>query len=258
MEKNCNCNQTNPCGCNQPVLNCGCPTKQDLLCTYYGGEKLTTLNIENLENGESVIKKIDEYLSELEINNTEPTYIESIGGKIDIYKGLSDAVIHEIKSIRGEKGVIVEDGIPSTDCDTADFINVKIDTEWLTEFLNEWITTVDLCSLIGDCLPEPSDNRPSNETFTLNTEYLTEIPFTLNMIIPFMSDPDDDIVQLRINTNSPDDLIGYRLNGFQYVGEWINLTDIGNLVFFPNDVPGGYSKSNKWQVKDSMGNISLL
>ena len=257
MEKNCNCNETNSHGCNKPVLNCGCTTKQDLLCTYYGGEKLTTLNIENLENGESIIKKIDEYLSELEINNVEPTYIESIGEKIDIYKGLSDNIIHEIKSIRGEKGVIVEDAIPSSDCESADFINVKIDTVWLTNFLNEWIQTVDLCELITDCLPTSTGSRPINEDVDLYTDYLTPIPFTLNMIIPFMSDPDGDIVQARINTNTPNDLIGYRLNGFQYVGEWINISDISQLVFHPSDVPNGYNKSNKWEVKDSMGNISV-
>lgn len=469
---NCNCNTITPCG-SETVINCGCKVKQDLLCTVYTGPKLLPLNIEPGTDGNTVIKTINDHIQNLsgDGNGAEPLLIESVGGKADIYQGVSTAYIHQIRSIQGEEGVIVEVKGPADSCDTGNFINVRIDKDWIkNHILNLLVNEFDLCDLISGCgtVPIPNDapttadlvfnipNRstkiftgtdftfndpdgdafsavrvtgnvvdyklndlpytaddvvtvgdiqlgkfkfvgqdtdlayqnvaqfkvrdsqgswssaslitmnvaakvivqlqnvslsflrgatdtktatvsytngngqtltagqvlyttgtvgqpgyirvyvqantvltsvgtfnvvvvsypyetiagnpasitynidggngiinltymsaPENDDVNLDTEFLQPIPFTTAMLTAAISDLDNDAQQIRINPSTPDNLNGYFYNGIAYGGQWIDIADIGNITFIPDNIPAGYTKSNVWEVKDSQGNISI-
>ena len=164
---NCGCGNQN-CGCNGQPNIIGCPTKVDLLCTNYTGNELQVLDIEQGSTGNEVVEQIDEYLANLPATSGSETFIESIGGKVDIYKGIEGS-FHQIKSIQGQLGVIVEDNQGSTDCDSSgQYVNVRIDQAWLTEFLNKWIKTYNLCPLIANCAETPLQAPIANNlTFNL-------------------------------------------------------------------------------------------
>lgn len=128
---NCNCDKHKPCGCKEPEV-CGCKTKVDLLCSFYSGQPLQPLNIEPGTDGNSVIKKINDYLKDLPDTDFEPTFIDNVGGKIEVYKGQNPGtLVHEFKTIQGSEGVIVEDAVGTGNCDNGEYINIKIDKNGL-------------------------------------------------------------------------------------------------------------------------------
>lgn len=121
------CNKCNehkpPCGCDEPKL-CGCVTKTDFKCLVYDGIPLDPLNILKGMNGEQIIQIINDYIKDyLTCLDDSPTVIKSVGDKIEIYKGLSDEYIHEIKSIIGEEGVNITD--------EDDYLKLTINKDWL-------------------------------------------------------------------------------------------------------------------------------
>ena len=156
------CNKCNepktPCGCNEPKI-CGCVTKTDFKCLIYDGITLDPLNIIKGMNGEQILQIINEYIKDyLTCLDDSPTVIKSVGDKLEIYKGLSDEYVHEIKSIIGEDGISIVDKI--------DYLEVSVDKNWLT---NNIILIF---------------NTPSFQTFFIN--YLQNI-FDSNIWTSFLS-----------------------------------------------------------------------
>lgn len=259
-KKPCGCKESKvPCGCEEPQV-CGCATKQDLLCSFYSGVALNPIGIEPGMDGNTIIRMLVKYFEdEIADIQIDPTVIKSIGGKIDIYKGLSDAFVHEIKSIQGQPngGVIVENvqATPNDCNDKGDYINVKIDVAWLTDFLNEWIKTVDLCALTAHCGGQP-----------IQTPTVTDIPFsianratktfTLSDFTSHYTDPQSDpLASVRLTGN----VTGYKLNGVAYVANTeitaANLT-AGQLTYTGNNIDTAYTYTTPYQAKDSQGNWS--
>ena len=122
----CNkCNNTKHCGCEETNI-CGCTTKLDLKCLYYDGITLDPLNIIKGMNGEQILQIINDYIKDyLTCLDETPTIINSVGNKIEVYKGLSDEYVHEIKSLFNGDGIIIED--------KGDYIEISINTEWFKE-----------------------------------------------------------------------------------------------------------------------------
>ena len=130
----CNkCNNTKHCGCEETNI-CGCPTKVDLKCLYYDGITLDPLNIIKGMNGEQVLQTINDYIKYyLTCLEETPTVIQSVGNKIEVYKGLSDEYVHEIKSLFNGDGIKIED--------KGDYVEISIDEEWFTEHIIEVFET---------------------------------------------------------------------------------------------------------------------
>ena len=130
----CNkCNNTKHCGCEETNI-CGCPTKVDLKCLYYDGITLDPLNIIKGMNGEQILQTIHDYIKYyLTCLEETPTVIQSVGNKIEVYKGLSDEYVHEIKSLFNGDGIIIED--------KGDYIEISINTEWFKEHIIEVFET---------------------------------------------------------------------------------------------------------------------
>ena len=119
----CNEIKKTPCGCSEPI-NCGCKSKVDLLCTYYSGQHLDPLNIDSGMDGNTVIKIINDYIKNVLLQlELDPTIIKNVGNGIEVYKGLSDAFIHEFKTLLGIEGVII------TEQDNT--VSIKVDPEWI-------------------------------------------------------------------------------------------------------------------------------
>lgn len=111
------------CGCNEPIL-CGCEEKIDLLCTFYSGENLDPLPIRKGDDGNKVIKKINDYLRDVIKSVLEDqTVITSVGEGHKIYKGLSSEVKHEIKSILKGEGIVITE--------QENTITISVDKQWL-------------------------------------------------------------------------------------------------------------------------------
>jgi hypothetical protein len=258
--KPCGCKDKKiPCGCHEPEV-CGCSNKYDFLCSFYSGIPLNPIGITPGLDGNTVVRMLVQYFEqEIADIQIDPTVLKSIGGKIDIYKGLSDGFVHEIKSIQGQpnEGVIVEN-IQATpnDCnDKGDYINVRIDRAWLTDFLNEWILTVNLCPLIANCGETP-----------IQTPVVTDIPFsignravktfTLTDFTSHYTDPQSDpLASIRLTGN----VVGYKLNGVAYVADTevtaANIT-AGQLTYTGDNVDTLYTYTTPYQAKDSQGNWS--
>lgn len=130
----CNkCNNTKHCGCEETNI-CGCPTKVDLKCLYYDGITLDPLNIIKGMNGEQILQTINDYIKYyLTCLEETPTIISSVGNKIEVYKGLSDEYVHEIKSLFNGDGIKIED--------KGDYVEISIDEEWFTEHIIEVFET---------------------------------------------------------------------------------------------------------------------
>ena len=130
----CNkCNNKKPCGCEENSL-CGCTTKLDFKCLYYDGITLDPLNIIKGMNGEQILQIINDYIKDyLTCLDENPTVIKSVGNKIEVYKGLSDEYVHEIKSLFNGDGIIIED--------KGDYIEISINTEWFKEHIIEVFET---------------------------------------------------------------------------------------------------------------------
>ena len=123
------CNKCNehkiPCGCNEPKI-CGCATKTDFKCLIYDGITLDPLNIIKGMNGEQILQIVNDYIKDyLTCLDESPTVIKSVGDKLEIYKGLSDEYVHEIKSIFGVDGINIVDKI--------DYLEISIDKNWLKD-----------------------------------------------------------------------------------------------------------------------------
>ena len=130
----CNkCNNTKHCGCEETNI-CGCTTKLDLKCLYYDGITLDPLNIIKGMNGEQILQIINDYIKDyLTCLDENPTVIKSVGDKIEVYKGLSDEYVHEIKSLFNGNGIKVEN--------KGDYIEISIDKEWFVENIIEVFKT---------------------------------------------------------------------------------------------------------------------
>jgi len=264
-KKPCGCKESKvSCGCKEPQV-CGCAMKYDLLCSFYSGVSLNPIGIEPGMDGNTIIRMLVNYfegeISEIQI---DPTVIKSIGDKIDIYKGLSDAFVHEIKSIQGQPngGVIVEN-IQNTpnDCnDKGDYINVRIDEDWLTSFLNEWITTVDLCALTANCGGQPIQN-PIVTTVPFSQANRGTYTFTLADFTSHYNDPQNNpLTTIKLIGN----IVGYKLNGVPYVlNTEITTAQLtsGALQYVANNVDTQYIYTSPYQAKssaDKWSNISNI
>jgi hypothetical protein len=254
---NCHhCHSHEPCGCNKPHI-IGCPDKVDLLCTNYTSDNLLPLNIQTGDTGEVIVKKINEFIKNLvDSLEIDPTLIESIGGKIPIYNGLSPAMVHEIKSIQGQPngGVIVEniEGSQPNCAGDTDYINVRIDEEWLINFLNQWILTVDLCALTAGCTPQPEHNPvTTNIVKTLGNRGVytfTSADFTSH----FTDNQGHALASITITGT----VTGYTLNNTSYVaGTEISIGDIagGALAYHGDNIDTAYTKTVTYRAKDSIG-----
>lgn len=254
-KKNCGCDPHIECGCGQPKI-IGCRTKVDLLCTEYTGATLENLDIEKGENANVILKAIDEYLGNLSQPEDPQVLIDSVGNAIPIYKGLNPAsFIHEIKSIRGIEGIIVRDKEP-TDCDNGgNEIEVLIDTNWLTNYLNQWILTVNLCPLIANCAPQPVHNPVITDiSKTLNNR--STYTFTNSDFVTHYSDSQGHPLKNVIITG---DTTGYTYNNSPYTtGTVIPIADItaGNLKYVATNIDTAYNKINTYTVNDSLDNVS--
>lgn len=256
----CGCNQHEhkPCGCKEPKL-CGCDEKVDLLCTQYTGVPLQPLDIEPGTDGNTVIKTINDYLGNLPDSEYEPTFIDNIGGKIEVYKGQNPGtLIHEFKTIQGSEGVIVEDNIGTSECNKGEFINVKIDKQWFKDYLLYLlINEIDLCELISGCTVNPPDNDdPVVQNIVFNianrgTKVFTESDFAY-------SDPEGDYLASIKAVGIVED---YRLANNQYVSDFevfIMNVQQGLFKFVAKDTNLAYQSVVQYRAKDSQGNWSNL
>ena len=115
------------CGCNeQPTTNCGCGEKLDLLCTFYGGDLLMPLNIPKGTDGNTVIKIINDFIRDTLIDiELQSTVIESVGNGAIIYKGLSEDLTHQIKTMLEGSGIKITE--------QSNTVTISIDPQWIAE-----------------------------------------------------------------------------------------------------------------------------
>lgn len=121
------CNKSNKCNeCDNRIISCGCKDPVNLKCTYYKGDTLMPLQIEDDMDGETIIKIINDYLKDLIIDlQVDPTIIESIGTGSEIYKGLSTGFRHQIRSLVEGVGITIEE--------TEEEIKISVSSEFLTQ-----------------------------------------------------------------------------------------------------------------------------
>lgn len=254
--KNCGCHHSDPCGCDKPHI-VGCEEKVDLLCTFYSGEELEPLDIQKGDDGNTVIKKINDYLHDLPDSEYEPTLIQSIGGKVDIYKGLSSSLIHEVKSIQGIEGVIVRDAAATECSNGGDFIQALIDKEWLKNYIIYLFTSgeIDICELIAHCNTNPPDNEDpvvQNIVFNIpnrSSKVFTETDFAY-------TDPEGDMMTSVKAIGNVED---YRLSNNPYVSDaevFVFNLQQGLFKFVAKDTNLAYTSTVQYRAKDSQGNWS--
>lgn len=254
--KPCGCHQEQKCGCDKPNL-CGCKTKTDFLCSFYSGIPLSPVGIEPGMDGNLVIKLLNDYIKTvLDEIVIDPTLIQSIGGKIPIYKGLSDAFVHEIKSIQGQPngGVIVENiqATPGDCSNPGDYINVRIDEVWL----RNWLIS-NICGIITEagCGSQPVQN-PVVTNVPISISNRATYTFTLADFTSHYTDPQSNpLASIRLTGN----ITGYRLNGVPYtVNTEITVADLngGNLQYISNNVDTQYTFTTPYQAKSSVGSWS--
>jgi hypothetical protein len=215
------------------------------------------LNIQKGDTGEVIVKKINEFIKNLvDSMEIDPTLIESIGGKIPIYNGLSPAMVHEIKSIQGQPngGVIVENiaGTQSNCAGATDYINVRIDEDWLTDFLNQWILTVDLCPLIEGCIPDPEHNPAVTSIIKSINNRATYVFTETDFQSHFTDSQGHTLASITISGSTT----GYMYNGSPLTaGTVIPITEIatGALSYVSDDVDTLYTKTVPYLAKDSIG-----
>lgn len=257
-KKNCGCGGSNiNCGCTQPTI-IGCPVKVDLACTEYTGVNLPLLDIEKGESANTIFKAVEDYLSDLPQPGDQTVLIENVGDAVPVYKGLNlGTFAHDFKSIEGIEGIIVQDKAIS-DCDNGgNVVQILIDKNWLTAFLNQWIQTVNLCPLIKNCeTPQPSVDpvvTPINKSIANRATYtFTDLDF-----LSHFTDVDGD--SLNSVTITDNDLQGYRYNNLQLVtGTEIPLFDIttGKLKYISDNTNVQYTKTVGYRAKDSSGALS--
>lgn len=254
-KKNCGCHPDINCGCHQPNI-AGCRTKVDLLCTEYTGPTLETLEVGKGENANNIFKIINDILANLPQPEDQQVLIESVGNAVPVYKGLNPvSFIHEIKSIRGIDGIIVRDR-ESNDCDNGgNEIDVLIDTNWLTNFLNQWILTVNLCPLIESCNPQTTHN-PATTNIIKSLDNRATYTFTNSDFLTHYTDSQGHPLKSVTLTG---DTTGYTYNNSVYAsGTEILISDIttGKLKYVSNNVDAQYTKTTTYSAKDSLDNVS--
>lgn len=258
------CHSHEPCGCNQPNI-IGCKDKPDLICTLYTSDNLLPSNIKKGDNGESVIKKINDYLEVLDnkIDTIElgETLIESIGEGIPIYNGISPQLIHQIRSIKGTEGVKIEAITePSTGCgQDSIYIKASIDTVWLTQFLNQWINSINLCPLVQNCCgTSPVEHDPVTTDITKSINNRSSVNITESDFQSHYTDADGHPLTSVILTGQVD---GYTLNNIPIsTDQEITLFDIqtGTLKYTADNVDNTYVKTISYKAKDSSGALSNI
>lgn len=255
---NCNCNKSYPCGCNKPDI-VGCKNKVDLLCTNYTGVPLTTIDVEAGLDGNSVIKAINDYLEELPNPEDPDILMDNVGGQVEIYKGINlGTFIHEFKTLRGIDGVIVRDSNNLSDCDNdGKVVDILIDKNWLTAFLNQWIQTVNLCPLIQGCTtPLEPGNNPTVTAIVKSLANRATYTFTdLDFLSHYIDLDGHPLNSITITGNT----LGYKYNGLSLVsGTEITLFDIssGALTYTGDDTNIAYNKTVIYKAKDSSGAFS--
>lgn len=101
------------CGCTHEEIlkgSCtapeGCKSSLDLMCAFYNGEPLTTLNIYKGMSGEESLVMIDSFLESF-MKDVDMVFAKyrNVGAGKSIYKGLSNRMYHEFKSIKASKGI---------------------------------------------------------------------------------------------------------------------------------------------------------
>lgn len=256
--KDCGCNKNKPCGCD-PVEYCGCNVKHDLLCSFYSGENLEPSGIKKGDNGNTAIEKLNRAIADLPSTESDPTLMDNIGGKIEVYKGINPGTfIHEFKTIQGSEGVIVEDNVGTTECNSGEFINVKIDKVWFKDYLLYLlINEIDLCELISGCGTNPPANEDpviQNIVFNIpnrSTKTFTETDFAF-------SDPDGDTLA---SIKAIGNVEGYKLASSQYVSDFevfIMNVQQGLFKFTGKDTNLAYTSVVQYIAKDSQNKWSNL
>lgn len=256
--KPCGCKEKKvPCGCEEPQI-CGCSQKYDFLCSFYSGNPLNPIGIEPGMDGNTVVRMLVNYIdAEIADISFNPTVIKSIGDKIDIYKGLSDNFVHEIKSIQGQPngGVIVENvsAVPG-DCNSpGDYINVKIDENWLRNYLLE-----NICGIIvqAGCSVTPPVHNPVTTDIIKSTANRTDVILSDT---DFTSHFTDSLGHTLGSISLTGPVTGYSFNNAPYVvGTELTLAQItaGTLKYTPDNIDTLYTKTVTYKAKDSVGSVS--
>lgn len=255
---NCHhCYSNQPCGCNKPIIK-GCNDKTDLLCTEYNSVNLLPLNIQKGDTGELIVKKINDFLKNLiETLEIDPTLIESIGGKVPIYNGLSPAMVHEIKSIQGDPngGVIVENiqGNQNNCSGSTDYINVRIDEVWLRNYLVE-----NICDIITEagCGVTPPSNNPVTTNIVKSIVNRGYVNIQSDFASHYSDADGNALASIKITGSS---LTGFTFNNVQITsGQTITASQLssGILKYTGDNVDNSYTKTVDYVAIDSTGAIS--
>lgn len=78
MCSKCGKKSTEKCGCEKTII-CGCKNKFDLLCTYYDGVELKTIEIKKGMSGNEILAQIDKKISEITPEEPEPATLTTFG-----------------------------------------------------------------------------------------------------------------------------------------------------------------------------------
>ena len=165
-----NCNKCKPknCGCEDAHI-CGCDIKLDLLCAFYSGKDLEPLGITQGMDGNTVIKIINDFLQQIEL---DPTIITNVGNGVELYKGLSDEYKHEIKTlVQGE-------GISITEVDDTIVISSTSVGGSLERNVKSTVNEGNITA--GQVLPEGMTFTKFVEAFLLKTFYPELIPYFMD------------------------------------------------------------------------------
>lgn len=245
-----NCGNNNCVKCNTEPQLCGCPIKLPFECTNYTGIALEPLGIEEGMDGNMIIKIINDYIKEV-VDNLEidPTVLENIGGKVEIYKGLSSTFKHEIKTIEGTEGVIVENlNTSSSECENGseDYINIRIDTEWLGSFI---------CQTVQECLPQQPTHIITTSDIVINLSNGASYTFSAQDFLNHFTDSyaNHQLSEVRLTGN----VVNLSYQGNPYVsGTWIPISNVTQLVYNAPNQTGTHTEIIPWDGKDNVGNIS--
>lgn len=110
---------TGSCGCSK--TDGRCPVHLGFECITYDGCELEGIGASSGDNGVEILKLIDKAISSNKLSAA------NVGGGAEIYKGISDKLVYEFKTLLGRDGVVVEEGEKT--------ITLKVDEA----FLNKWL-----------------------------------------------------------------------------------------------------------------------
>lgn len=108
------------CGCVKPVG--GCPVELTFNCITYDGCELEEIGITSGDKGNDILKLIEKAVTSNKLSAA------NIGGGVEIYKGVSDRLVYEFKTLLGKDGVIIEEGEKT--------VTFKVDEAFLTKWLD--------------------------------------------------------------------------------------------------------------------------